>query len=171
MELMAMSFRDFVWEVNPTALEVTQERTVPETVLPFAGSRVTDLGPRKRRVTGEGYFTGPGCREQFGRLEALYRAGGPGSLCLPGQEPFLAVMDGLRLLGAAGKDLIRYGFSFVETRCRAPGDGGGKARAQAGESLWDYAARWGRSIDELTRANPQIEDIACLQAGEEVTAP
>ncbi len=171
MNLMGMSFKDFFWEDNPTALTVREERSVVETLLPFAGSRAQDLGRRKRKITGEGYFAGPDCWRRWLALSAVYRSGGPGSLCLPGQEPFFAVMEELRLIGTAGKELIRYGFAFTETDGREPYDGAGAHRAQQGESLWDYAGRYGRSIDALVEANPQIADIAALEAGEEVRIP
>ena len=171
MELMGMSFKDFIWENNPTALNVTGERTLRETVLPFAGTGVQDLGPKKRRVTGEGYFTGEDCWQRWGALNTLYRAGGAGSLCLPGQEPFFAVMDELKLIGTAGKELVKYAFSFTECRGKEVYDGAGVHRAFAGETLWDYAYRYGRSIDDMVQANPHIEDIACLKAGEEVRVP
>ncbi len=171
MNLMGMSFKDFIWEHNPTALTVSEERTVKETTLPFSGARLEDLGAKKRRVTGEGYFTGTDCWERWNALRQVYARGGPGSLRLPGQEPFLAVMDGLKLIGAAGKDLVKYSFSFIEQWSGPEYGGAGLHFAEDGESLWDYAWRYGRTIEELVRANPDIRDIACLEYGEEVRAP
>ena len=102
MNLMGMRFRDFTWPHNPTALTLALERNVKETALPYRGSRLEDLGEAKRRITGEGYFTGEDCGKQWRQLQAVFRRGGPGSLQLPGQEPFLAVMDSLKLLGRPG---------------------------------------------------------------------
>lgn len=171
MNLMSMSFKDFVFPQNPTSLEVTEARAMKETVLPFAGSALHDLGPKRRRVTGEGYFTGPDCRETWTRLQVLYSKGGPGSLRLPGQVPFLALMDGLRLVGVSGKDLVKYTFSFTEVKSPNPFSGAGAYAAEAGESLWDYALRWSRPIDVLIAANPHIRDIEALTAGEKVVVP
>ena len=171
MNLMGMSFKDFVWENNPTALNVTESRTVRETVLPFSGTAVADLGAQKRRVSGEGYFTGEGCWDRWLALEAVYRQGGAGCLRLPGQEPFLAVMDSLKLTGVAGKDLIHYSFSLTEAKAAPAHDGSGVYRAAAGESLWDHAWRHGRPVEELIAANPEIRDIGALNEGEEVLVP
>lgn len=171
MNLMGMSFKDFIWEHNPTALNVTAQRAVRESLLPFCGGEVRDLGGKRRRVTGEGYFTGPAAWAQWEALMAVYRRGGPGSLCLPGQTPFFAVMDGLTLLGAAGKNTVRYAFSFTETAEKAAHTGAGRYNAKAGESLWDYSLRFDRDIDSLIAANPQIADIAALKEGEAVTVP
>ncbi len=169
--LMGMSFQDFIWENNPTSLTVSAAKAVRETLLPFSGSRTEDLGQQKRKVTGEGYFTGPGCWDTWNALWKVYLRGGSGSLRLPGQAPFLAVMDSLKLMGAAGKDLVKYSFSFLETEAGRAYDGTGAFRASQGESLWDYAWRFGRSIEAMAAANPAIRDIACLREGEEVRVP
>lgn len=171
MNLMGMRFRDFTWPHNPTALTLALERNVKETALPYRGSRLEDLGEAKRRITGEGYFTGEGCGEQWRQLQAVFRRGGPGSLQLPGQEPFLAVMDSLKLLGAPGEELIHYSFGFTEHRAGEDGRGRGVHTAQAGESLWDYARRYEKTMEEMIAANPHIRDIAVLGAGEEVRVP
>lgn len=168
--LIGMSFKEFTWENNPTALSVSDARNVKETELPYAGTKMEDLGKRKRRVTGEGYFSGEDCWERWNALRGVYAQSGPGSLRLPGQEPFLAVMDSLKLIGAAGKNLVKYAFSFTECRSGEPG-GAGVYPAAAGESLWDYAWRYGKTVEELTKANPDIRDIAFLEEGEEVRVP
>ena len=41
MNLMAMSFKGRCWRVNPTALKVEYAENIRETLLPFAGSRLT----------------------------------------------------------------------------------------------------------------------------------
>lgn len=171
MNLMTMRFKSFTWQINPTALNVERARNLKETVLPFAATRTVDLGEKKRRVTGQGYFTGEDCMEQFRQLEALFAIGGPGNLELPGLEPFWAVMDSLKLLGEEGGKLAKYSFSFTEAWSGEVYRGQGVHKAAAGESLWDYAGRFGWDIEELRRANPHIRDIACLEQGEEVYAP
>lgn len=171
MNLMGMSYKGFVWRNNPTALNVTAARSVKETVLPFVGSRVEEICAQKRRVTGEGYFVGEDCRQQWNELKAVYESEGAGSLRLPGQMPFLAVMDSLKLIGVAGENLIKYSFSFIEAASALSADGSGVYRAEEGESLWDYARKTGREIDTLVKNNPDIADIARLRAGEEVRVP
>ncbi len=169
--LMGMSFKEFIWRDNPTALTVSDARNVRETVLPYAGTKAEDMGKQKRRVTGEGYFSGEDCWEQWNALRSVYGQSGPGSLRLPGQEPFLAVMDGLKLIGSSGKNLLKYSFSFTEIKAGEGYDGAGLHRASAGETLWDYAWRYSRSIEDLVRANPGIRDIGALREGEEVRIP
>lgn len=166
-----MRFKGYTWQVNPTLLQVDCARSVKETALPFAGGLTVDLGPKKRRACGEGFFAGADCMEQWRQLEEVFAQGGPGSLQLPGQEPFYAVMDSLRLLGQEGPELLRYGFSFTEHRAGLRWQGQGRHQAAAGESLWDYAGRYGWDMEALRRANLHIRDIAELREGEEVFSP
>lgn len=170
MNLMTMSFKGFTWQVNPTSLNVDCARNLKETPLPFAGTWAADLGPKKRRVSGQGYFIGADSMNQWRKLEEIFAQGGPGSLILPGAEPFPAVMDSLCLLGEEGGGLVKYSFGFTEYRAGESRDRAVR-KAAAGESLWDYAGRFGWDMEELRRANPHIRDIACLEAGEEVYAP
>lgn len=171
MSWMNMGFGGFTWQVNPTALRLELGRSLRETALPFAGSRLEDLGLKKRRVSGEGWFTGAEAMERWRALNALFLQGGARYLELPGQAPFLAVMEELKLIGEPGEDAVHYGFAFTE---EAGGQGAlaGRAyKAAAGESLWDYAWRFQTAVEELHRANPHIRDIACLEQGEEVRIP
>ena len=169
--LMAMSYKTFFFRDNPVSLSVEEEKSVKEVLIPFSGTAAEDLGRKKRRVRGEGYFTGEDCWQQWRELQKLYCEPGPGSLRLPGQLPFLAVMDQLKLIGVAGENLIKYSFSFVEWESGSEYTGQGEHHAQAGESLWDYAHRFGRTMEELVAANTQIRDVACLEDGEKVIVP
>lgn len=171
MNLMTMSYKGLCWQVNPTSLNVEYEQNIRETLLPFADSRLTDLGAKKRRIFGQGYFVGKRCMEQWRRLEELFRLGGPGNLQLPGMDPFRALLTGLKLLGEEGEELVKYSFTFTEASSGELWRGQGVHRAAAGESLWDYAGRYGWDIDRLRAANTHIRDIACLEPGEEVYAP
>lgn len=168
MNLMTMGFKGFTWQVNPTALKLELGRNLRETALPFAGSRLEDLGQKKRRVRGEGYFTGPEALAQWQALGEAFASGGAGYLQLPGQAPFLAVMEELKLLGEPGGGAVHYSFAFTEYKGGAAYRGGRTHKAAAGESLWDYAWRYRVGIEELHRANLHIRDIACLEQGEEV---
>lgn len=171
MNLMTMGFKGFTWQVNPTTLRLELGRNLRETALPYVGSRLEDLGKRKRRVSGEGYFIGKDCMAQWQALGAAFAQGGPGWLQLPGQAPILAVMEELKLLGEPGENALRYSFAFVESTGGQGVPRGQLYHAAAGESLWDYAWRHHKSMEELRAANQHIRDIACLEQGEEVWVP
>ena len=114
MRLMGMRFKDFTWKDNPVSLRVAHARRVGEVNVPYGESKAEELGPQRRNVTGEGYFAGEDCMEAWAGLQRAFSQKGPGLLQLPGVEPFWALMDSLELVGAQGKDLVRYTFSFTE---------------------------------------------------------
>ena len=62
MRLMTMRFKGFTWKDNPVSLRVENLRQVQETKIPYGDSQAEELGRQRRKVTGEGYFTGEGCR-------------------------------------------------------------------------------------------------------------
>ena len=171
MRLMTMRFKGFTWKDNPVSLRVENLRQVQETKIPYGDSQAEELGRQRRKVTGEGYFTGEGCMEDWNGLQAAFAQKGPGILQLPGVTPFWALMDSLELVGSQGQDLVRYTFSFTEWGAQPEFSGSGRYRAKAGQSLWDYANQWGIPVEELVARNPQIQDIGQLKEGEEVLVP
>ena len=171
MRLMGMRFRDFTWQNNPVSLRVTSARNVLETKVPYGESQAEELGQKRRKVTGEGYFSGEGCMDSWNGLQQAFAQPGPGILQLPGVAPFWALMDSLELIGAQGKDLVRYSFSFTEWDAQGQFLGSGTYFARAGESLWDYANRWGVPIETLVAANPHIRDIGQLEEGAKEVIP
>ena len=171
MRLMGMRFRDFTWQDNPVSLRVTNARNVLETKIPYGESKTEELGRQRRKVTGEGYFSGETCMDSWNGLQAVFSQQGPGILQLPGVTPFWALMDSLELIGAQGKDLVRYAFSFTEWDAQSEYLGSGTHIAKAGESLWDYGNRWGVPVETLVKANPHIQDICNLKEGEKVVVP
>ena len=86
----------------------------------YGESRAEELGQQRRKVTGEGYFSGPDCMERWAALQRAYAQEGPGRLQLPGLTPFWALMDRLELTGAQGKDLVRYSFPLRNGRGSLP---------------------------------------------------
>lgn len=171
MNWMQMKFKTFIWPDNPVELRVENSRNVRETVIPMAASQSRDVGLLGRRVSGKGFFAGTDCMETFLRLQVVFYEGESGSLQLPGQAPFEAIMDSLRFVAEAGENLVEYSFSFKETGAAGIKSGGAILAAEAGESLWDCAWRCGKPVGELVRANPHIRDIGLLAEDERVVIP
>ena len=171
MNLMGMRFRNFTWRDNPVSLTVSNTRNVQSTDIPYGVSRSEEMGRRRRTVAGEGYFSGEGSMALWQALQEVFALPGPGLLQLPGVAPFWALMVSVEVIGAQGRDLIRYSFSFVEWDSKEAYSGSGTRCAKAGESLWNYANQWGISMEVLVKANPGIRDICDLQEGEWVVIP
>ena len=72
------------------------------------------------------------------------------------------------------QDWKRFARATIEFSCkpyRYLKSGEEQVSAQAGESLWDYARRYEKTMEEMIAANPHIRDIAVLEVGEEVRVP
>lgn len=167
--LMQMRFCGFAFPVNPSALSVELSGVLRETVSPLSGAVLQQVETRKKRVSGKGYFTGENAMADYLRLEALF--GAVGTLFLPGRKPFSAVLNELKLVGVEDKNVVCYEFTFTETDEKPAGLSGMVYRAAGGESLWDYAALTGVSVEDLAANNRHLPCITELSAGDEVTVP
>ena len=170
MRLMTMRFKGFTWKDNPVSLRVENLRQVQETKIPYGTAKQRNWAGSGGKSPGRVFHRG-GLYGGLERPASCLCQKGPGILQLPGVTPFWALMDSLELVGAQGKDLVRYTFSFTEWGAQPEFSGSGRYRAKAGQSLWDYANQWGIPVEELVAANPQIQDIGQLKEGEEVLVP
>lgn len=168
--LASMSFKTFVFPNNPVKLTIKDEKAVSETVLPFSGTAAETLAQKKRRISGEGWFIGEDSWQQWDTLQSLCRENTPGCLRLPYQMPFPAVAEQLHFLGTNGAGTVHYSFTFVEcdhTEMTAPIT----CTAEQGDTLWDYAERFGKTLGALRAANPHVRDILELTPGQQVVIP
>ncbi len=151
-----MSYKDFLFPVNPSKIRIALKRTLAVQQSPYAGSTVADMGAQSRRVSGEGEFFGNDCHEVFGRLQALFHAGGAGILYIPSQKPMYAVLDSLELIGEDIDGTVRYAFHFTESPSPS-GDSPTKYCIADGQhSLWDYAYLYEIALPVLLRCNPDV---------------
>lgn len=175
MSLSAMSYKSYVWPLNPETLRVEYARNLREVKLPLSGSAVQDLGRGARVVSGSGRFLGSGGLMEFERLEAVFAEGGSGTLRLPGGEPFSAAFSALNRKGEPGFDGVRYEFVFLEDGGSVPAESGaGKPESYVcagGESLWSVANQFGTTVDRLRALNPMIQWPNGLAAGRKVVLP
>lgn len=174
MKLQPMSFKDYVWPMNPETIRVEYARNLREIKLPLSGSVLQDMGCGKRVVSGTGQFIGSDCMEEFTRLEALFAEGGSGTLRLPGAQSFSAAFASLKLAGKAGPDSVGYEFVFMEDSPGSAGSGAsgtGIYTCTGGETLWGIANRFGTTVDRLRALNPIIQWPNSLEQGRKVVLP
>lgn len=171
MNLAAMSYKDYVWPVNPETIQIGRTRYAAEFQIPQGPGTVQENGSAPRKVTGGGRFTGSGSADEFSRLSAVFAEGGSGTLRLPGAAPFQAVFTSLVMKGQARPNCVGYEFAFLEDPYAATEETGETQVyvCTGGETLWDVANRYGTDVDALRAANPQIEWPNALAAGERVT--
>ena len=96
---MNMSFGSILWQINPSELKISCERSVSKRLVPGFGESIQELGKGKRTVTGKGYLVGESCHREFMRLEEVFTLGCRDTLFLPGREPFDAMLTKLEAMG------------------------------------------------------------------------
>ena len=161
-----MKVRDFVFPAEPEKLEIVFRRKVLQAAQP--GRTAEDAGPLCRVVNGSGHFVGKDAAAQWEALRLAAEKDGAGFLCLPGERPFLAVAETLEQTGCAHPNAVGYTFTFVELQPREEMPVPEFVFAQAGETLWDIAFRYGRQIDSMVQANRHVPKIRSLRAGEKI---
>lgn len=164
-----MSFRDFLFPVNPSEIRVTHSRHVTRKRVPFGEDIVGETGTGGRVISGEGELFGLRAPEEFAALKAVFEQKGAGMLYVPSQKPMAAYFEELELVGQDVEGVIRYRFRFVESsRENAPG-GEGVVLADGKLCLWDIAYTYGRDIEELLTLNPWVKrPDTPLPVGEEI---
>lgn len=171
-----MKYKDFEWKHNPETIEITLERGLRRHLVPYVGGLVQDMGGAGRVIKGSGCFFGEECLLTFLELSAVLDEHGPGTLSLPGLEPFSAVVRSYGLSCEPGPELVRYQFEFWETAAVETASPAGAAAAkshtaQSGETLWSVALLYGVTVDGLLKANPGIRRPADLTPGQRVVLP
>ena len=66
-----MSYKDFIFPVNPYVIHVSHQRNITEHKIPFDKNIIFDMGENARVITGEGEFFGTDCINDFERLKKV----------------------------------------------------------------------------------------------------
>lgn len=152
-----MSFRDFVFPVNPGVIKISHEKRTAQSGTAYGTDMVSDRGSRAMVISGEGEFFGESCFSDFQRLSEVMKKKGGGMLYIPSRRPVFAAPSLLELTGSDRENVITYRFRFVEI----PGaENENRARIIYGDGvscLWDIAAANDMTIDELWSVNPHIK--------------
>lgn len=163
-----MSFKDFIFPVNPSFVRVLHSRAAAVCRIPYHKNRVHDMGVQTRVISGSGEFFGRNCESDFCRLKAIFEQGGAGMLYIPSQKPVYALFDTLELDSTELDGVIKYSFRFIE--CPEQEHRTKDYMLGNGENcMWDLAFLCGTPIEELMALNPDISrpDTA-ITAGKKV---
>lgn len=153
-----MSFRDFIFPVNPSVIKIEGKRNLSISPVPGGMDNISDNGRHCMSIRGQGEFFGEDCCESFNRLKTLFEEGKAGMLYIPSQRPVFAFFSRLEMTAEDIENVIGYSFEFREI----PG-GFSYHREQSAEygdgksSLWDISYRLGIHIDLLVSLNPHIK--------------
>ena len=151
-----MSFRDFVFPINPSFIRIFHSRKIAHQKIPFGNNVVSDMGENGRTISGEGEFCGESCIDDFERLKKVFESGGGGMLYIPSQKPIYAVFTSLEMLAQDINGVIKYSFEFIESFEKSLNEHYTDIIADGKNSLWDISYRYGIKVDELIRLNPSV---------------
>lgn len=185
MMLTPMRYKTYTWPHNPRVYSIDYERKMAVHKTPFGLFHLQDLGRTNRIMKGEGEFVGEGAYGQFGQLANVFYHGGPGLLIHPLWQAANAYFVSLKLEQEPRPDYVKYSFEFWEddswytglatrdiqsaSAQEAAKDAGAVwHRVVKGDTLWQIAKTYGRTLEELIALNPKIKNPNLIRVGEEV---
>lgn len=176
--LAPMRYKDFTWPNNPRSYTISYERPLALHKIPQGAYALEDLGRSCRVMRGQGEFYGPQAYETFKKLATVFYDDGPGTLFHPVWMTTSAYLTELQLRQEPEEDYVAYSFTFVEgfphkgmrqvTKGEAAAAPAEYHTLRQGETLWDVAAKTGRTVKELLEQNPQIANANTVYPGQKV---
>ncbi len=164
MKVSKLKFKNLTLWCNPQTFSITATRSLFRRTAPGLGEIVGENSVLARTVRGEGEFFGEGAFEQYSRFYQEFLRAGEGLLQLPGLSPFPAYFTALSLTGQAGQDSLSYTFEFrekprlsAESEAESPPE---YYTVQSGDTLWEIAARYGMSLEQLCSLNTQTDNLS-----------
>ena len=183
MELTPMRYKTYSWPHNPRVYTIDYERVMAENKVPYGLYHLQDLGRTRRIMRGEGEFVGPEAYAQFGALANVFYQPGAGELVHPLWQTAKAHFVELSLKQEPRPDYVSYTFAFwedleyydtglgTEQETTVPtGQSAGSAvhNVVKGDTLWAIAKRYGTTLEQLLKLNPQIKNPGLIRVGQEV---
>lgn len=164
-----MSFGNFIFPVNPYLIKISHKRKVSKRSVPYGEDFVCDTGKNVRLISGEGEFYGENALSDFEKLRTMLERNNREILYVPSQKPVFAYFTELEMLGSDLEGVIKYSFSFTESRENNDPEELAYVLADGVHSLWDYACMSGENIELLRELNLDImrPDIP-LEAGRRI---
>jgi len=186
LNLSPMRYKDYIWPHNPRVYTIDYERVMAENKVPYGLYCLQDLGRRHRVMRGEGEFAGPDAYAQFGALANVFYSQGPGALIHPLWQTANAYFVELSLKQEPRPDYVSYSFVFWEdleyydtrlSRDEVQGAEDVQESCNAsrlvhtvvkGDTLWGIGKKYGVTVEQILRLNPQIKNPNLIRVGQEV---
>lgn len=166
-----MQYKDYIWSHNPKIINISSDRDVKESTIPYAGNEFQDYGRKKRIVKGIGEFFGNDCLDQYNALFNIFKSGTLGYLSLPNITPFLAAFKSLKIEGKSKPNVLSYSFEFweyIKKENNIKKIFKNFHEVLENETLWDIAYLYDVEIETLLKLNKNIKNPNNLTVGERV---
>ncbi len=181
--LAPMRYKNFTWPHNPRTYSIEYERQTAVHKVPGGIYTIEDLGRTCRVMRGEGEFVGPDAYKTFKQLATVFYENGPGTLFHPVWMTTSAYLTELKLTQQPREDYVAYSFVFREgfhgyagmTKVSEAAKEQETVQAAAkyhtvaaGDTLWAIGNRYGKTVAELLKLNPQISNANLIYVGQQV---
>lgn len=171
--MLNMRFKEFVWPNNPHSCSLTTVREVATHKYPGSSYRLENMGVRRRVLSGSGEFYGENAYKTMKELLQVFQKEGAGRLIHPVIEMNQAVFSELELLQEPRADYVAYRFVFLEDGFGMTSDSAAVSGARThvvinGQNLWEIAALYGTTVQQLLTLNGWIQNPNMLAAGKQV---
>lgn len=169
MKQCAMRYEGHTWRHNPKLLRFESQKNTVELLPPFSSCDLRVLSEKPFSIYGEGELIGKDCVEQYVSLRALFSQHSEGVLNIEGIGPFYVSFVSLKMTAQPTDDTLEYSFVFKEKKKEKTDVTENRfVTVSQGETLWDIAFKYGKTIESIIGLNPQIRFFDELQEGEKV---
>lgn len=180
--LAPMRYKTFTWPHNPRTYSISYERIAAVHKVPAGVYTMEDMGRTCRVMRGEGEFYGPNAYETFKKLATVFYSGGPGVLFHPVWMTTNAYFTELKLMQEPTENYVAYSFAFREgydgysgmkkvsgtTERQSGASSAVYHTVVSGDTLWAIANRYGTSVAEIVKKNPDISNPNLIHPGQKV---
>ncbi|MBR3148970.1 MAG: hypothetical protein IKF64_02280 [Eubacterium sp.] len=168
MTLIKMSYKGFVFNVNPSSIKSDFSKKIETKVIPFGFGKSTEVCRLPVVISGSGKFCGADAGEKAHELMRIFEKGGASYLFAPHIAPMKAFFTDLSMSVNAEEDCVDYTFSFTEECTEKKSRYSfGYTYARRGENLYDIANRCSVKSEKLFEANDYM-DMFSVQEGDKV---
>ncbi len=151
-----MSYKDFVFPVNPLIIKISHTKKINKNRVPFGYDIVSDMGSGYRIISGEGEFYGENCIDDFLKLKNVFENGGGGMLYLPSEKPIYAVFSSLESAAQDIEGVLKYKFEFIESFEKKIYPSSSYCISDGTVTLWDISYRYKKTVEALMKLNPSV---------------
>ncbi len=168
MDCLKMTYKGFVFDVNPSCIKTEMSRKTAQKTILFSTFKTQDMGFEPVKISGKGCFFGDNAKENACELMRVFKMKGSAYLFVPNFPPIRAVFNKLNVSFNSDKNCADYSFEFVE-------DSVGKnsrfdfnyTYAFENENLYDIANRTNVNVDKIFSCN-EFENIFDVKGGDKV---
>lgn len=168
MKLIKMSYKGFIFDVNPSSIKAELSKSIAKKSILFKSGRAQEMCFEPAKISGSGRFTGDNARQCAHNLMRVFKSRGPAYLLAPDIPPMKAYFSDLSISYNADENCVSYSFAFIEdSEDKQFSYDFGYTYALEGENLYDISNRTDVDIERLFEYN-DYPDLFSVSEGDKV---